>query len=114
MTIACGLYRLSKGGEFHTLFGRLKRFKYFKMGISEFENFRAVVHSQSKEEYKYIRRQKICKITVYSQLLCVCRLGTYFGYTYTHTHIYIYIYIVTHHQVEHVAASQTYKVVFRL
>ena len=45
VTIACGLYRFSEEEEFHTLFGRLKCVKCFKMGISEFENFRVVAHS---------------------------------------------------------------------
>ena len=83
------LYLLSKEGEFHTLFGRLddnrqKCFKYFKMGILIYENFRVVAHRQSKEEYTYIGRKKRCKITASTQLLSVCKPGTCFGYIYSH------------------------------
>jgi len=53
-------------GEFHTLFAclednRQKLFKYFKMGILKFENFKELLLTDSQKKNT---EKKICKITV--------------------------------------------------
>jgi hypothetical protein len=77
--IACGICLLSKEGEFHILFGRLKDnrqkcFKCFKMGILKYENFRVIAHRQSKEEYTYKvykEKEKMKGYSLNTAFICV-------------------------------------------